>query len=1140
MTRSVPILLLAVCFASAPARAQVTDSDGDGVPDATDNCTFVVNPAQIDTDADGSGNRCDADFNNDCIVNSADVNLFIAAFQSGLHPPLYDLDNNQFVNSVDFNITQAMLGSPPGPPGCSVQAGSVSGFARNLNNVGLANITVEVAGLTTLTSASGAYQISGVPYGSYIVHASGNGYTFGSTAYQNTNYGVVISAATPTPTKTVIGYNRDPIVYVHGWNADTNSFIPYPSRLRTHGYADFLPELETSLLYTPPFFVNREHVVDSIDEAKDQTGRSKVILMGHSMGGLVSRTYLETRQYRDDVSEFFTFGTPHRGIPTILDVGCLPNQPGVCEMTKAGMILFNATHWKRDGVDYHDIGGNAPMWTTKQVCLIKLFGFKLCTNILWPDLTYRNAGGFAMGLAITGPDDAFIKTCSSIGPLLSTQIDRVVTHEVHAEGFGPREYFRWDGGPISKESYEQCVEDRLVSGSLTTCGTRSPILWCALPFFGLRLAGTPSDPFSEPATSDDTAQRALPEDGTIGAGDTVSRSVVVEGGGVVFSFRQDSGSATLHLVDPNGTTIDPAYVAATMVGSPTDPDAQITTQVDPGLVAYANEGGRAEYYFPNALPGTWQMIAVGNGDISPGGATFASDVVFESPFAVTFTADTLFAAPNTSTTFTLSLPADADVTVTMSVVEPSGNVVPLVPAHSTPDGYTAAWSVPEGPGYARVLWSVTGTRGDGVAFERGGFEYVQVRSTQLVSNGVQQVTAVPRPGDPTLYQSLDFDLAIQSGYSGDAQVSADLVDAGGNVVARASQQEGLTAGVNTVVLSFDGDDIFASGLEGPYVLTHVTLVDARDASILAGYAEDAYTTGLYHPGQFAREHDVPGVTTTGPYAGRSGESLSLSAVAADPESGSLTYDWDLDDDGSFEADGQSVSFAAPPVSATTRFRVVARVADASAHSATAETFVDVSPTVPGSPTDGLNHEITVTKLPNGQSSVKTMALGPADAGAIACGYQVILEPGTTGGLAGGPSSWSDVAVFYDSAAGCSATCPTGRADRIRLLSDAAGDPDATVSEATIASGCPGLTSAEVQAGLPGAPTPDGVVEGSLDGYEHTAVDAPARDARTTITVTNAGGFVPEPDFGSGLLAGIGALVACARARERRRLRRMAL
>jgi hypothetical protein len=93
-----------------------TDTDGDGVADIADNCKLVANPLQEDTDADGYGNICDGDFNNDGSVNFADLALFRQRF--GTANADADLDSSGgSINFTDLAIFRGLFGKPPGPSG---------------------------------------------------------------------------------------------------------------------------------------------------------------------------------------------------------------------------------------------------------------------------------------------------------------------------------------------------------------------------------------------------------------------------------------------------------------------------------------------------------------------------------------------------------------------------------------------------------------------------------------------------------------------------------------------------------------------------------------------------------------------------------------------------------------------------------------------------------------------------------------------------------------------------------------------------------------------------------------------------------------------------------------------------------------
>ncbi len=96
--------------------AASTDEDGDGVTDDVDNCTLVANPRQLDANGDGFGNACDADLNNDCTVDFADLALLRDRLFAR-YPLAYDLNGDAQVDLQDVGLIKSAFYQAPGPSG---------------------------------------------------------------------------------------------------------------------------------------------------------------------------------------------------------------------------------------------------------------------------------------------------------------------------------------------------------------------------------------------------------------------------------------------------------------------------------------------------------------------------------------------------------------------------------------------------------------------------------------------------------------------------------------------------------------------------------------------------------------------------------------------------------------------------------------------------------------------------------------------------------------------------------------------------------------------------------------------------------------------------------------------------------------
>ncbi len=149
---------------------------------------------------------------------------------------------------------------------------------------------------------------------------------------------------------------------------------------------------------------------------------------------------------------------------------------------------------------------------------------------------------------------------------------------------------------------------------------------------------------------------------------------------------------------------------------------------------------------------------------------------------------------------------------------------------------------------------------------------------------------------------------------------------------------------------------------------------------------------------------VPTVDAGGPYSVDEGGSALLTAAGSDPNGDSLTYAWDLDNNGSFETDGQTVSFDASSLDGPSSYTVKVKVTDPLGLSAESTATVDV---VNVAPAATFNAPATLNEGASFAISL-TDALDPSTADTTA-GFSYAFDCGAGYGAFGAASSASCVA-----------------------------------------------------------------------------------------------------------------------------------
>jgi pimeloyl-ACP methyl ester carboxylesterase len=120
--------------------------------------------------------------------------------------------------------------------------------------------------------------------------------------------------------------DNQPLLLIHGLVCNRGYWFWFRRRLEQRGHCVYTVDC------TPPFTQIANYapqLARAIDEILQATGAKQLVLIGHSMGGLISRAYLD--QFgADKVAHVITLGTPHLGTwMTRLGVG--PNVRNMAE-----------------------------------------------------------------------------------------------------------------------------------------------------------------------------------------------------------------------------------------------------------------------------------------------------------------------------------------------------------------------------------------------------------------------------------------------------------------------------------------------------------------------------------------------------------------------------------------------------------------------------------------------------------------------------------------------------------------------------------------------------------------------------------------------------------------------------------------
>jgi pimeloyl-ACP methyl ester carboxylesterase len=121
---------------------------------------------------------------------------------------------------------------------------------------------------------------------------------------------LLMIAAPLMPRRTPGDPQRMPILLVHGWNCNAGIWWPLRRHLRSRRVGDVHA---IDLPFWQPIDRQLDHLARSVETILAASPHDRLAIVGHSMGGVIARLFLETERGRTCTGRLISIASPHHG-----------------------------------------------------------------------------------------------------------------------------------------------------------------------------------------------------------------------------------------------------------------------------------------------------------------------------------------------------------------------------------------------------------------------------------------------------------------------------------------------------------------------------------------------------------------------------------------------------------------------------------------------------------------------------------------------------------------------------------------------------------------------------------------------------------------------------------------------------------